>query len=181
MQWPVRHSICSSRRAGGRRSARAWSAGSTSPNSATATATYVPNINTAGRYDIYVWFPAVTKGFATAPFTVSDADGSLSVNVNQSSTSGGWKLLAAGRNFAQVTNSFVRLSNQGQGGNNVVADAVRWVYAENQSSLPPPVVTTQPDSQTVIEDATVTFAVEASGTPPLHYQWPGVPLSPTHF
>jgi len=144
---------------------------STSPNSASATATYVPNLSTAGRYDLYVWYPGISKGFASAQFMVSDADGNLTVNVNQSSTSAGWKLLAAGRNFAQGTNGAVRLSNQGQGGKNVVADAVRWVYAANQSALPPPIITTQPGSQTVIEGATVTFEVAATGTPPLTYHW----------
>src|SRR6185436_10092242 len=100
--------------------------------------TYTPNINSAGRYDLYVWYPSVSKGLTNAQFAISDADGIITVNVNQSSASGGWKLLAAGRNFAQGTNGFVRLSNQGQGGKSVVADAVRWVYAENQSALPPP-------------------------------------------
>ena len=144
---------------------------STSANGATATATYVPNINTAGRYDLYVWYPGVSKGFANAQFAVSDADGSLTVNVNEGSNSGGWKLLAGGRNFAQGSNGYVRLSNQGQGGKNVVADAVRWVYAENQSALPPPIITSQPVGQTVIEGATVAFDVMANGTPPLSYRW----------
>jgi len=144
---------------------------STSANGTTATATFVPNINTAGRYDLYVWYPSVSKGFANAQFTVSDADGNITVNVNQSSASGGWKLLAAGRNFVQGTNGFVRLSNQGQSGKSVVADAVRWVYAANQSVLPPPLITSQPVSQTAIDGATVTFEVAASGTPPLSYQW----------
>ncbi len=35
----------------------------------------------------------------------------------------------------------------------------------------PPAVTAQPSSQTVVEGVVVTFAVEASGTEPLAYQW----------
>jgi hypothetical protein len=35
----------------------------------------------------------------------------------------------------------------------------------------PPVITTQPQSQTVTAGANVTFTVVASGTPPLSYQW----------
>jgi hypothetical protein len=34
-----------------------------------------------------------------------------------------------------------------------------------------PTITVQPGSQTVAPGATVTFRVEAEGTPPLHYQW----------
>jgi len=39
--------------------------------------------------------------------------------------------------------------------------------------LPPllPIIATQPQSQIVNEGATVTFTVEASGTPPFNYQW----------
>jgi hypothetical protein len=144
---------------------------STSANGANATATYRPNISTPGRYDVYVWYPGVSKGFANAQFTVSDANGNLTVTVNQSTSSAGWKLLAGGRSFSQGTNGFVRLSNQGQGGKSVVADAVRLVYAENQSALPPPVITSQPASQTVTEGVSVTFDMAASGTPPLSYQW----------
>ena len=35
----------------------------------------------------------------------------------------------------------------------------------------PPTITTQPVSQTVSEGGSVTFAVNATGTPPLRYQW----------
>ena len=34
-----------------------------------------------------------------------------------------------------------------------------------------PIITVQPVSQTVAPGATITFSVQAEGTPPLHYQW----------
>jgi len=141
----------------------------TSANNTTATATFSPTISTAGRYDIYVWYPTITKGFSAAQFLVSDADGTLTNSVNESSGSGGWLLLASGRNFAVGTNGFVRLTNLGQGGKTVVADAVRWAYNENQ--LANPVITSQPASQNANQGADVAFNVGASGAAPLRYQW----------
>ena len=38
------------------------------PGGASATATFTPSIATGGRYDVYVWFPTVSKGAANAPF-----------------------------------------------------------------------------------------------------------------
>lgn len=143
----------------------------TSANSTSATATFTPTVATAGSYDVYLWFPTITKGFASAPFTVSDMDGSTNISVDQTTGSGGWKLLSAGRNFAQGTNGFVRLGNQGMGGKTVVADAVRLVYSENQTVPPPPIITSQPISQTVKQNAHVVFSVAASGVGALVCQW----------
>jgi hypothetical protein len=64
----------------------------------------------------------------------------------------------------------VRLTNVGVGGKNVVADAVRWAYSENQIGAPP-LITAQPEALRVIEGNSATFTVVADGTAPLFYQW----------
>jgi hypothetical protein len=107
--------------------------------SATATGTFRPGIATAGYYDVYVCAPTVAHGATATPFLVSGQGTNFAVNVNQSSGSGGWQLLASSVYFAQGTNGFVRVSNNaGQGGNkDVIADAVRWVYSAYQTASPP--------------------------------------------
>jgi hypothetical protein len=144
---------------------------SSTMGASTSFATFTPNFGTAGTYDVYVWFPTITKGSATAPFQISGATTNFTVNVNQSSGSGGWQLLAAGVNFANGTNGFVRLSNgTGQNGKNVAADAVRWVYAATQT-VAAPVISGQPQPERVVEGTPATFNVSAGGSQPLKFQW----------
>jgi len=144
---------------------------SSSANTASATATFTPNIASAGRYDVFVWFPTIAKGAASVPFLVSAADGDTVLNVNQTTGSGGWLLLASGKQFAAGTNGYVRLANNvGQGGKTVVADAVKWLYSVNQS-VAAPTILTQPTNQTIPSGASAAFHVAADGTPPLNFQW----------
>jgi len=139
--------------------------------SASAFATYTPNFTTAGTYDVYVWFPTITKGSTTVPFQVSGATTNFTVSVNQSIGSGGWQLLATGVNFASGTNGFVRLSNgTGQNAKNVAADAVRWVYSTTQT-VAAPVISGQPQPERVVEGSPATFNVSAGGSQPLTFQW----------
>jgi hypothetical protein len=91
--------------------------------------------------------------------------------VNQSTGSGGWQLLVAGKTFAAGTNGYVRIANNaGSGTKNVVADAIRWVYSEDQRSAPP-TITAQPVSQRVIEGGNAAFSVTAASMTPPAYQW----------
>jgi len=137
---------------------------------ATATATFRPTIATAGRYDVYVWYPSASSASTAAPFLVSYDGGSLNVNVNQTTGTGSWQLIASAMPFAAGTSGYVRLSNNTTvSGQRVFADAVRWVYSANQDS--PPVIIAQPQSQTVDAGATATFSALAAGTAPLSYQW----------
>src|ERR1043166_2279965 len=134
-----------------------------------ATATWTPNIATAGRYDVYVWYPTMSSGLNGAQFVVTNLDGAVTNSMNQSTGSGGWVLLASGRSFAQGNNGYVRLNNFGSGNKNVAADAVRWVYSENQ--VAPPTIAAQPQDQSVLAGQTANFSVLATGTRPLSYQW----------
>jgi hypothetical protein len=99
--------------------------------SATATATWRPNIVTSGKYDVYVWYPQGSNRAVDAPFLVSYNGGSTNVLMNQQSGGGAWRLIAAGVEFVRGTNGFVRLSNNA-GPTVVMADAVRFVYVEAQ-------------------------------------------------
>jgi hypothetical protein len=145
---------------------------STTPNaSATATATFTPAIPATGAYDVYIWFPTIAKGSASVPVVISGASGNTVVTVNEVSGSGGWLLLATNLSFAAGTNGFVQLGNNtGQGGKSMTADAVRWVYSENQS-VTPPTITMQPTNQTIVAGQNATFTVGASGSAPLNCQW----------
>jgi lysophospholipase L1-like esterase len=70
--------------------------------------------------------------------------------------------LAAGTNWIAVE---VHLSS-------VTATAMGFDMELIGTGYPlPPTITTQPVSQTVSEGGSVTFAVNATGTPPLRYQW----------
>ena len=102
----------------------------TTTGPASATGTFRPNLSMGGTYDLYAWFPTISKGAPATPFLITAAGTNLTVTISQSSGSAGWQLLASGVNFAQGTNGFVRVANNtGQGGKNVVADAFRWVYS----------------------------------------------------
>ena len=83
-----------------------------------------------------------------------------------------------GANLLGATNATLKLTNliTSQSGDYSVlitnlygvtnsAAAVLSVYGK------PPIIAAQPTNQTVIEGATVPFAVTAAGTPPLSYQW----------
>jgi uncharacterized lipoprotein YddW (UPF0748 family) len=103
----------------------------------TATATFRPNLATAGRYDIYAWHPQGGNRSTLAPFLISDRDGSLTVLMDQTTGGGAWQLIAANRSFGVGSNGSVQLlNNTGESSRIVLADAVRFVYAPNQD--PPP-------------------------------------------
>jgi hypothetical protein len=135
-----------------------------------ATATFTPNIQTGGRYDVYVWSPTFSKHSANVPVLVSSSGGNQTFPLNQTTGAGAWRLLATGITFASGTNGFVRIANNVGGGKTVVADAVRLVYSPIQEAVPPTILA-QPQSQTTTQGANVAFNVEAMGTEPMGYQW----------
>jgi len=110
--------------------------------SATATATFRPNIPLTGNYDVYVWFPrfnAAGQRCHDAEYSVFWNGTNETIRVDQSSNSdfGQWLLIETARKFGQGTNGFVRLSNQSTDtGKFVSADAVRWVWSTNQVTQP---------------------------------------------
>lgn len=99
--------------------------------SATATATWRPNIITPGKYNVYVWYPQGGNRANNAPYTISYNGGSVTVPVNQQTGGGSWQLIGSGLDFAKGTNGYVRLANNANT-SVAIADAVRFEYVESQ-------------------------------------------------
>lgn len=138
------------------------------------TARFVPNIATAGNYDVYAaWAASATGGnrCTNAPFRIYN--GSLTTTrVNQEANGNSFQLIASHKFFPQGTASYVELGNDvtvSGGGDIVVADAVKLVYAPPLPS--PPSIATPPQNLTVNQGNLATFTVSAAGTAPLAYQW----------
>jgi hypothetical protein len=87
---------------------------------------------TAGKYDIYVWYPSNTGASTSAPFTISSSSGTSTVAVNERTGPGAWQLIASGQSFAKGTTGFVRIANNDGLLNNILADAVKFVYSSAQ-------------------------------------------------
>jgi hypothetical protein len=102
-----------------------WAAG-TAAADIPATATWTPEIKTAGLYDVYEWHgDDPNSDHATnAPFTIKFDGGAKTVLVDLRTNTGRWNLLGAFRFAAGKTGS-VTLSSKADG--NVIADAVRFV------------------------------------------------------
>jgi hypothetical protein len=102
-------------------------ASGTSAGEAANTATWTPDIKTAGTYDVYEWHgDDPNSDHATkAPFTVKSDDGSNTIMVNLQTNTGKWNLLGTFK-FAAGKGGNVSVSSSGADGN-VLADAVKFV------------------------------------------------------
>jgi hypothetical protein len=136
----------------------------------TSTATYVPTIPGSGRYDVYAWWPTFPKGSATVPILISSGGSNVTVTVDQSVSSGGWRLLT-NRYFTAGTNGYGRISNSGatSGSKDVAADAMRFAYSTNQLNLP--TILAGPSNQVAIAGAALNLSVAAPGRLRRIYQW----------
>jgi hypothetical protein len=140
-------------------------------STATASATFTANLATSARYDLYVWWPTISKASTKVPVRINHAQGTQSVLLNQTSGAGSWRLLASGVPFqAGTSGSVVIANNVGQGGKTVAADAVRWVYSPNQEATSPQFLN-PPQNTTVTQGEDAFFSVTAGGSGPLSYQW----------
>ena len=109
----------------------------------------------------------------TNPLTWSLSNTSLWLNA---SSSGG--TLGPGRTGNQRDNEFEFGCQQSAGGD---LQSTVWFTNLNDSVgqgrqftlavLSPPMITQQPTNQAVLDGATITFTVEATGGQPLYYQW----------
>ena len=102
-------------------------ASGTSASESANTATWTPDIQTAGMYDVYEWHcDDPNSDHATnAPFTVKSDDGAKTIMVNLRNNTGKWNLLGTFK-FAAGTGGNVSLSSSNADGN-VLADAVKFV------------------------------------------------------
>ena len=157
-------------------SANAYGGGyrySTTTAGGTSTATFTPNIITAGKYDVYVTFIMGSNRTTNSNWTISYSGGSTNVRLNQTGTPGassGWVKIGSGLNFSVGAAGYVRLSNNSLPVSTAaIADAVKLVFVPPPPS--PPVISAQPTNQMVLQGSNATFRVTASGTSPLTYQW----------
>ena len=87
---------------------------------------------TAGKYDVYVWYPTYSSSSTSAPYLITYSGGTTSVSVNETTSPGTWVLIASGEQFAQGTSGNVKISNNSGDLKSVTADAVRFVYSASQ-------------------------------------------------
>ena len=141
----------------------------------TRTATFIPNIVTAGNYNVYAsWSASAVNGnrATNAPFRVFDGTTTTTTRVNEEANGNSFQLIASNRFFPAGSSSYIEAGNDvtmGVGGDIVIADAVKFVYIPPAPSAPS--IASQPESLTVIQGNTATFMIGASGTGPLAYQW----------
>ncbi|MBX3473094.1 MAG: N-acetylmuramoyl-L-alanine amidase [Planctomycetes bacterium] len=99
-------------------------AGNTTGGAPTAVAEWRPNLPTGGDYEVAVYYPAGTNRADNAPFTVTHANGTSTVPVNQQINGGAWVVLGT-YPFFSGTSGHVRLGNNCNP-SVVLADAVRF-------------------------------------------------------
>ncbi len=141
----------------------------------TRTARFIPNIVTAGNYNVYASWAASAAGgnrSTNAPFRVFDGTITTTTRVNEEANGNTFQLIATNRYFPAGMTAYIEAGNDvtlGIGGDIVIADAVKLVY------IPPaptaPAIASQPQNLTVNQGNTAVFTVVASGTGPLSYQW----------
>jgi uncharacterized lipoprotein YddW (UPF0748 family) len=103
--------------------------------SATATATYRPNLPVSGRYDIalYYYSPSTSTNRASdVPHLISHHAGSQTVLVNQTIHNRQWATIAENQPFQAGTAGFVRISNNlGYTGKVILADGMRFTLRDS--------------------------------------------------
>jgi hypothetical protein len=128
----------------------------------TRTATFIPNIVTAGNYNVYASWSASAPGgnrATNAPFRIYN--GSVTTTrVNEEANGNSFQLIATNKFFPAGKSSYVEAGNDvtlGIGGDIVIADAVKFVY------LPPLPLAPQIDSITLLSSGQARLLV--SGGP----------------
>ena len=84
--------------------------------------TWTAGLNTSATWNVRAWWPAGANRSATAPYIVTHAAGTTTVNKNQQANGGVWNLLGSW----SMSTGKVQLSCWTGTGYVVVADAVKW-------------------------------------------------------
>lgn len=101
----------------------------------TAEATFIPNIDQPGRYDVYLWFSPLSTRSKNVPVFLSHKNGNQTFTVDQTVGVAGWHLLTTAKEFGSGPAEMVQLANDtGEVNRPVVADAVRWAYDISQDN-----------------------------------------------
>jgi RHS repeat-associated protein len=94
------------------------------PGASPNTATWMPNVAQAGQYAIYTRWTQHTNRATNATYTVTHANGSSAISVNQQQSGGVWNLLGT---FSLTPGTAQKISLSDQANGFVIADAVRLV------------------------------------------------------
>jgi len=100
------------------------------PGSPPNGATWTPNVPQAGTYQVYAWWTAGSNRATNATYTVTNAQGSAAVPVNQQASGGTWNLLGT-FTLAPGSTDTITLTDQANG--YVIADAIRLVPVQVQA------------------------------------------------
>jgi hypothetical protein len=134
-----------------------------------ATATWTPNISSAGNYDVYAWWYAAANRATNAKYTVYYNGGSDSFEVNQKVNGSQWNLLGSFP-FVAGTSGYVELSNEGADAF-VIADAIGW---DSNSDANPEIIVD--DGTASYVDTWVLVSGQGyGGTIHYHAKPPGIP------
>jgi RHS repeat-associated protein len=87
-------------------------------------ATWTPTIPQSDQYNVYGWWKANSTYVTSAPFTIVHGGGTTTVTVNQQTNGGQWNPLGT-FSMAPGQNHRVFMTDQGTGGDTVIADAVQ--------------------------------------------------------
>ncbi len=126
-------------------------------------ARWTPDIDVAGTYQVYVWYPSDANRSTKAPYTVYYSGGSTTVQVDQTTNGGQWNPIAV-RPFAAGTAGYVQLGN-GTGESSstcVCADAVRFLYLGPIDTAPPSINSVSVTPPLVPGGAPVSLSVSAT-------------------
>ncbi len=116
-----------------------FTSGTGSTSSTTATCRWTPNIQTAGLYDVYVFYQLGTNRNPAAPYTVVYDGGQLVSIQNQYSSTpnqGGWFLVGENLPFTTGTAGYAQVANNSTDTAYVSADAARFVLKTTDTEAP---------------------------------------------
>ncbi|MDQ6630221.1 MAG: hypothetical protein M3Y82_00505 [Verrucomicrobiota bacterium] len=97
------------------------------PGSGSASVQFVPNITTAGNYQVYEWHSAGGNRTTAGKHIINYNGGSQTYYVNQQIYGGTWNLLGT-FNFAAGTSGTVTINDSYSAGTVVIADAIKLVF-----------------------------------------------------
>lgn len=130
---------------------------------------FTPYLPLGGNYQLYTWHVAGANRTTNAPHVIAFNGGTQTVYVNQEINGARWVLLGS-FNFAAGNSGSVRITDAANDPTQqVMADAIRFVSTATPSQ--PPVVLMQPANRTVLAGQPAAFAVNATGSGSLSYQW----------
>ena len=99
-----------------------------SASGATASATYFPNFPTAGKYNVYIWYPSRPAVSTNTPVIINGATNAVYASVNQATNGGSWQLIAPDMYYATGASGSVTIYNNTGSAKPVMVNAMRWSY-----------------------------------------------------